>query len=171
VGKDSIRSPTGLASRDPASIVYDDALVERLYNREGSRPRSGQSDLFRLVFDEDNAETRAWINAAIGLIQPSIAVPLTQKLRSESFHTALCELAVAEQLANTGFDVQYEPHLSGRTPDFYLPKTGSHRALIVEVWSRQPKAGTSKRRRGWQHLSQRIGEIPSRSVWGLRNAQ
>ena len=105
-------------SARPGSTLYDNEFVVKLSRREGSRPRSGQRDLYRHVFDEDNSEIRAWIDRALLSVGPNVGESLLRKLRSTAFDRAICELAVAEQLALTGCEVLYEPDLDGRTPDF-----------------------------------------------------
>jgi hypothetical protein len=157
----------GRATRWRDEVVSDNAFRHALIAREGSRPRSEQSDLYRFMTDPELAELRAWVDSALAAVGTATAVKLRAVLHTQQFRTAMCELAVGEQLARSGFDVLYEPKLDDRTPDFYIKPTTTHRGLIVEVWNRQPRNGTANRRRRWHALLQRVHSIPVPVVMAL----
>jgi hypothetical protein len=147
--------------------VFTQEWIAKQIRSQGKRPVYDQSQFYRIVTADDRRSVRETIERWVDNLPPAKRKGVIARLRKESnFDQTYNELAVGNSLRERGHEVEYEPELSGLTPDWLVQ--GNQGRFIVEVLTSNPDADREKCNAGWQRFAQRLELIPGRAVLSIR---
>jgi hypothetical protein len=155
-------------STDP-SYVYTPEWVAELSNHHRNRGSALDITFYDFVLDPKRQSLRdkveSWVHDLIPAGQRDRVVSRLRK--PELFDEARNELAVGDWFRTAGFKVEFEPNLSGLTPDWKIRLSDGSSCFISEVVSSRESEDRQRRNLAWDQLRAQIDKIPGHAVLGM----
>ena len=141
--------------------ILTQEAVKRIRDQFSKKPRHLRPRLYAVACNPRGASIRKKLERWAASLPRDILGSLIPRLLNPRNHKAACgELLLAHILIEGGFDVEFEPVMSGLTPDFLVAPKGSCADFILEVFTEHMSDEDQKAEQQQNGLIDKINSLP-----------
>lgn len=145
-------------------LVFTKEFVRSIAARYGEKPKHSRPRLFYIATLDAGEPMRTKIEQWAANVPERVLTALRPRLQDCDQHLTACnELLAAYHLSRLGYELEYEPVIQGKTPDFAAARAGIPR-FIVEVLTRNVSASAKGQEALRNELYHRMLRVPGNAL-------